>query len=444
MNKKFLKSPFRNLFVGVDTFIPLSNGRWVKAINFDNAATTPPLWSVIYEIINFSPWYSSIHRGTGYKSQFSSSIYEKCREIVRNFVEADEKKDTVIFVKNATEAINKIAYRLCSEKKVVLSTYMEHHSNDLPWRNHYHIDYIQVNTLGKLCLDDLKNKLEKYKDQVALVTVTGASNVTGYKNPIHEIGKLAHMYGAQILVDGAQLIPHGPFSMKGSHPLEYIDYVVFSAHKMYAPFGSGVLIGSKNIFENGPPEYPGGGTVDMVTHDFIKWTEPPSKEESGTPNLMGVLALTKAIQTLSQIGMDHIEKYERNLIRYTLKQLKNIPYIKIYGDEDYEDRISIISFNMENIPHNLLAYILSCESGIAVRNGCFCAQPYIQNLLGLSQEDIEERINDPLMVHPGMVRISFGLYNDYDEIDVFINMLKKISKNRDFYINKYKDFDSSL
>ncbi|NFH49332.1 aminotransferase class V-fold PLP-dependent enzyme, partial [Clostridium sporogenes] len=188
------RSPYKYLVVGSDTKIPLYNGQLSSCINFDNAATTPPLVSVINSIVNFSPWYSSIHRGTGYKSQLSSKIYEDSRETVGKFVEADLDKDTVIYVKNTTEAINKLSYRLCSydDDSIILTTSMEHHSNDLPWRNKYKIDYIEVDEFGRLVMEDLKNKLIKYGDKVKLVTITGASNVTGYINPIYDIAKLVH------------------------------------------------------------------------------------------------------------------------------------------------------------------------------------------------------------------------------------------------------------
>lgn len=231
------RSPYRYLVVGSDTKVPLYNGQLSPCINFDNAATTPPLVSVINSIVNFSPWYSSIHRGTGYKSQLSSEIYEDSRETVGKFVEADLDKDTVIYVKNTTEAINKLSYRLCcyDDDSIILTTSMEHHSNDLPWRNKYKIDYIEVDEFGRLVMEDLKNKLIKYGDKVKLVTITGASNVTGYINPIYDIAKLVHAYGCKILVDGAQLVPHCKFSMKPYDSLEHIDYLTFSAHKMYAP-----------------------------------------------------------------------------------------------------------------------------------------------------------------------------------------------------------------
>ncbi|SHH07228.1 aminotransferase class V-fold PLP-dependent enzyme [Tepidibacter thalassicus] len=431
---------YKKLIVGINTKIPISNGKLVKYINFDNAATTPPFVAVLNEIINFSKWYSSIHRGKGYKSQLSSEIYDKSKKIVADFVKADLKYNTVIYVKNTTEAINMLCNVLSQnhDEFIVLSTCMEHHSNDLPWRKKYKVDYVNIDKLGRLDLKDLENKLIKYNGNVKLVTVTGVSNVTGYKNPIYKIASLAHKYGSKIVVDGAQLIPHVAMDMKPQHSKEHIDYLAFSAHKMYAPFGIGVLIGPKSIFEKKSPDYVGGGTVNIVTHDFIEWTHPPEKYEAGTPNIMGVIALIKAIKTLNKLGMNNLELHEWNLTKYTIENLKLIPDIKLYGDcKNYKDRTSIIPFNIEGLSHEITAQILSCERGIAVRNGCFCAQPYIQRLLNISKEEIEKRIVNPNLSHPGIVRISFGLYNDYTEIDTLIDILNKIVKNKEYYKKKY-------
>ncbi len=434
-----IKCNYQKLILGINTKIPLLNGYYIQAINFDNAATTPPFIPVIKEIISFLPWYSSIHRGFGYKSQLSSKIYEKTRKVVCNFVNADFNTNTVIFVKNTTEAINKLSNILYEKhsSSVVLSTDMEHHSNDLPWRK-YTIDYITVDDLGKLSLEDLENKLIYYTGNVKLVTITGASNVTGYTPDIHKAAELAHKYGAKIMVDGAQLVPHVPVDMKDNNSPQHLDYLVFSAHKMYAPFGTGVLIGSKEDFNNIPPDYSGGGTIDIVTHDYIKWAQTPLKDEAGSPNVIGVLALAVAIETLTAIGMKNIEKHEKALTKYALDKLRKIPDIEIYCDESsLEERIGVITFNIKDIYHEVLAKILSYEAGIAARNGCFCAHPYIQKLLHMTNEEVIQRIETGVR-KPGMVRISFGLYNSIEEIDKLVYFLNKIALNKKYYIDKYE------
>jgi len=421
------KSPFRQYVLGTDTQIPLLNNKLGKYINFDNAATTPPFKSVLDAITEFAPWYSSIHRGKGYKSLLTTQLYEDSRYIIADFVKADFDSNTVIYVKNTTEAINKLSYRLCQgEGKdgdcVVLSTDMEHHSNDLPWRGKFKLDYIEINDKGQLSLENLESKLIEYKGKVKMVTVTGASNVTGYINPISKIAGLCHQYNAKVLLDGAQLLPHEPFNMQN----ENIDFLVFSAHKMYAPFGMGVLIGPRSFFEQGAPEYQGGGTVQIVTHKSVYWDNPPHKEEAGTPNVMGVIALAESIKKINKIGMESIAEYERNLTLYTMGKLRKIPLITLYNDYNDSKKVSIIPFNIQGMSHEAVADILAREYGIAVRNGCFCAQPYIQKLLKISDREIKRHIRNPKAIHPGLVRISFAMYNQKEEVDYLLTALEEI------------------
>lgn len=438
-------SNWRNSVLGVNAKIPLTDNRLAVSINFDNAATTPPFVNVLYQVNRFAPYYSSIHRGFGYKSDLSSTLYESARQTVLNFIKGDPDHDVVLFVNNTTQAINKLSYRLLTtdSKHVILSTEMEHHSNDLPWRNKYQVEYIKVDENGRLSLDDLERKLHKHQGSVRLVTVTGASNVTGYLNPIHEIAKMAHAYGTEIMVDAAQLAPHAPIVMHPPGSPSHIDYLTFSGHKMYAPFGSGVLIGPKRAFQFGSPEYTGGGTVKAVTSNSVIWDNPPAKEEAGTPNVLGVVALKTAIETLTQIGMPLLSQYENHLWYYTVKKLSSLRGVKIYCDTDAnKPRIGIIPFNIDGIHHTLVAEILSGEAGIATRTGCFCAHPYVQNLLNLTPAEITKFKNNPSM-RPGMVRLSFGLYNDYREVDAFIQAVAKIVENKDFYTKKYQHFQEA-
>lgn len=405
-------------------FIPLEDGSFVPYINFDNAATSPPLTAAMDEINNFLPYYSSVHRGAGYKSIISSNYYEGARESVLDFVSAPQDH-IAIFTNNTTEAINKLAYSL--EDTIgngrILVTEMEHHSNLLPWRRKYPIDYVRVNKKGRLDLGHLEYLLGGYRGRVKLVAVSGASNVTGYINPIYDIAKMCHRYGAKILVDGAQLVPHCPINMDGP---ESIDFLAFSGHKTYAPFGTGVLIGPRKYLSRRIPRDLGGGTVKLVTKKEIIWADLPHREEAGTPNLFGVLALSKALDTLSDLSMEKIMDYERNLTQYALDQMKEIPKIRLYDDFKINEKIPIISFNLDNLHHEEVAARLSTEGQIGVRNGCFCAQPYVHKLLGISLKDIEDLKADKSLPRPGMVRASFGLYNTYEEVDRFIEILKRI------------------
>lgn len=431
---------YRNLVAGVDTRIPLDNGSYTTGINFDNAATTPPLLSVIKEVDSFIPWYSSVHRGKGYKSVVSTNLYEEGRNTIKDFVMADRDNDTVVYTKNTTEAINILACILSQQKNgrdVVLSTWMEHAANDLPWRDKFTVDYIETDDYGRLSMNNLEDKLKKYKDKVRIVTVTGASNVTGYLNDINTIAELAHRHGAEIHVDGAQLVPHLPVEMKPYGTAAYIDYLSFSAHKMYAPYGSGALIGPKSTFEKGLPYCQGGSAISLVTHNKIWWEEPPYKDEAGTPNLLGIAAMLSAIKALTSLGMDNIFKHEVALLHYAYEKMKSIPGITFYSHPEIQETIGVIPFNVEGVHHSLMSAILSYEAGIAVRNGFFCAHPYCERLLGYSAQDMEDMMKDPNSIFPGIVRASFGIYNGLYEIDRFIAFLNQIVLNKKYYVDKY-------
>ena len=435
-------NPYRKLVVGADTKIPLLNGLYRRIINFDNAATTPPFASVIEEINRFAFWYSSVHRGAGYKSVLSTNIYEHGKNIIKSFVNADKERDIVIYTKNTTDSINILAHVLAqkkSEKNMVISTWMEHAANDLPWRDKFIVDYIEIDKSGRLLIEDLEEKLVKWSGKVSLITVTAASNVTGYINPIYKLAELAHRYGAKIHVDAAQLVSHQCIDMKPSESNQHIDFISFSAHKMYAPFGSGVLIGAKADFNYGMPYAQGGSAINLVTHSKIDWNEPPEKDEAGTPNLMGIVSLLTSIKTFASVGIENISRYEKKLYSYAYSELKTVPDLIIYSKYQDSDSVGIIPFNMKAINHNLLSNILSKEAGIAVRSGFFCAHPYCQRLLGYTEKDMDYYFENKDSDLPGLTRISLGLYNTYEEIDILIQTLKFISENKNYYIKKYEN-----
>ena len=433
------RSPYENMVVGAHTKVRLHCGRYVSAINFDNAATTPPLTAVMNAICRYAPQYASVHRGAGHKSVLSSQLYEQARAYVKKFVGAGVH-DIAVFTKNTTEAINLLAHITAQQgdRPVVISTKMEHLANDLPWRNSCTVDYVTVDRYGKLELSDLEEKLERHGGQVKLVAVTGASNVTGYINPVHKIAAMAHSHGAKILVDGAQLVPHVPFTMRPAATLEHIDYVVFSGHKMYAPFGTGVLIGPRADLANGLPLLYGGGAVDLVSQQFVDWLEPPEKLEAGTPNMMGVVALLAAMKTLNAVGRHDVQEYEHGLIAYAISGLQTIPGVTLYAmQNDDEERVSLISFTVEGFQHNQLTAILAQEAGIAVRGGLFCAHPYVEKLIGFTEEHLAYYQQNKEIPVPGLVRISFGLFNYFREIDIFLAVLRKISRHQKRYLAKY-------
>ena len=215
----------RGRILGVNEEVPLLDGRRVPYVNLDNAASTPPLQEVMDEVQRFMPFYSSIHRGTGFKSRLSTEAYERAREIIGEFVGADLSTNSVIFGKNTTEAINKLSYRLpLADDAVVITTMMEHHSNDLPWRGRADVVHVRSHLKGVLDEDDFDRQLEKYSGRIALVAVSGASNVTGFIQPIHELARKTHEHGGLILVDAAQLAPHRKVDMKSDSDPEHIDF----------------------------------------------------------------------------------------------------------------------------------------------------------------------------------------------------------------------------
>ncbi|MBN2472661.1 MAG: aminotransferase class V-fold PLP-dependent enzyme, partial [Anaerolineae bacterium] len=228
----------RENIVGIETQVPLLDGSLRQYVNFDNAASTPALRPVMDRINAFMPWYSSVHRGTGFKSQVATDAYEAAHEIALRFVGADPATHVAIFGKNSTEALNKLANRFPFEPgDVVLTSLMEHHSNDLPWRKAAQVEYILPDATGALDEAHFDALLARYAGRVKLVAITGASNVTGYINPFHRLAEKAHAAGAQILVDVAQLAPHRAVDVRPLDDPGHLDYVVLSGHKMYAPFG---------------------------------------------------------------------------------------------------------------------------------------------------------------------------------------------------------------
>jgi selenocysteine lyase/cysteine desulfurase len=246
----------------------------------------------------------------------------------------------------------------------------------------------------------LDRLLEQYADRVKLVAITGASNVTGHLPDIHRIAEKAHKAGAQILIDTAQLAPHRRVSMGALDDPAHLDYVTLSAHKMYAPFGTGALIGRKDTFEQGEPEYRGGGTIEIVTIDHVEWAGAPDRDEAGSPNVVGAVALAAAIKVINKVGMNVIAEHEAELTAYTLDALSSIDGLRIYGDTNpanAANRLGVIPITLNGMSHFLVAAILGAEWGIGVRNGCFCAHPYLLHLLGLSAEESDRVRNDILV-----------------------------------------------
>jgi cysteine desulfurase/selenocysteine lyase len=428
------ETPWRDLALGASLWVMLLDGEQRRYVNLDNAATTPPLRAV-YEATNeFLQWYSSVHRGAGFKSQLSTELYERARHIIAAFVGADLQRHEVVFVRNTTEAINQLAYLLrLRPDDVVITSIVEHHANMLPWRRACQVVYLPADAQGRLDVADLPPLLAKYGARIRLLAISGGSNVTGYLPPVGELARLAHGQGVPVFMDAAQLAPHRAIQMGTADDPARVDYLALSGHKMYAPYGAGALIGPREVFAQGDPHLVGGGAVELVTTDDILWTAPPDRNESGSPNVVGAVAMAAAARALMELGMDAVAAHERALTAYLLQRMQEIDGLRILGEPEIPargDRLGVATFLMEGIPFALVAAILSCEFGVGVRHGCFCAHPYLIHLLGATPETIARSraailAGDKTAV-PGAVRASLGLYNTTDDIDAFIAALQAI------------------
>jgi len=429
----------RNMMFGLDSLVELDNKCMVPAINLDNAATTPPFKGVIREIECQLMYYGSIGRGKGQKSEHSTEIYTNGRGIVKDFVGANSDIYTVFYTNSTTDGMNKLASALIeSPEDMVLTTRMEHHANDLPWRVRAKTVFAEVDEKGRLIVDDIERLLRIYNGSIKYVSVTAASNVTGYVNDVHHIAKLAHSYGAKIIVDGAQIVAHREFSMLGQTPEENIDFFVFSAHKMYSPFGGGAVIGLTEVLNKHVPEFYGGGMVEAVCDYSVRYLPAPDRYEAGSPNYPGIVGMLKAMEILKCIGFDYVRQHEQRLLRRTIDGLKKLPGVILYGDSEIiADRVGIVVFNLRGIKNEEVANYLAGRYAIAVRHAAFCAHPYVRRLT--RDMDMDELCHPP----KGMVRISFGIYNDEADVDCFLKAIQNLldDRNLEMFTGRKKAVD---
>ncbi|MBQ1505651.1 MAG: aminotransferase class V-fold PLP-dependent enzyme, partial [Erysipelotrichales bacterium] len=300
-------------------------------------------------------------------------------------------------------------------------------ANDLSWRERCHVIYAEVDEQGRIIYDDIERLLKENEGKVKYVCVTAASNVTGYVTDVHRIAKMAHEHGAKIVVDGAQIVAHRKFSMKGDTPEENIDFFVFSAHKMYSPYGGGAVIGPWEILNEHMPEFYGGGIVKIVRDEAVKYKNAPDVYEAGSPNYPGVVGLGKAIEVLEEVGFDKISAHELVLILRMIDGLKKLDGVIIYGDtEDISDRVGVVTFNFADINSYVLAKKLTDTNGVATRRGAFCAHPYVWRMMGISDEEAASFENCIDMNTPGMIRVSFGIYNTEEDVDRFLQILESV------------------
>jgi selenocysteine lyase/cysteine desulfurase len=387
--------------------VPCADGTERPYLSMDAAASTAALGQVAARVQEFLPWYSSVHRGAGYKSQVCTRAYEDARTAALAFAgRARDGDDVAIICRNTTEALNHLAYRLrlCRED-VVATTVAEHHANLLPWSRVATSRYVECERDGTFDVSAVEAALGQ-RPAPRLLAITGASNITGWMPPLEPIIAAAHDRGIPVVVDAAQLAPHRPLPADA-------DFLAWSGHKMYAPFGAGVLIGPRRAFADGDPFLAGGGAVDLVDLDEVLWTAPPEREEAGSPNVIGAVALHAAIDTLTAIGWPALVSHERRIGATLRRGLAAIPGVRLLGPSQDAETLPVATFTIDGVPHALAAARLAAEDAIGVRHGCFCAHPYLMRLLGHTHEDVR-RYRDQVRhgdrsAMPGAVRASAGI-----------------------------------
>lgn len=348
-------------------------------INLDYAATAPCLKAAANAVSEMLPWYGSVHRGAGALSQRSTLEYERARQTVADFVGARED-DHVVFTRSTTDSLNILAHALPSHTTVITFA-SEHHANLLPWRQPIRLPVPSSRTEAVRSLAAALGEVSREPRGPILVAVTGASNVTGELWPLAEMAFMAHRHGARIAIDAAQLAPHLPVSLSDLD----VDYLALSGHKLYAPFGTGVLAGRSDWLDAADPLTKGGGATARVgdaTHD-VRWTTGPARHEAGTPNLLGAVALAKVCSTLDSADRALLHAHEQDLLarlRSGLSALDDVAELRAF--EADAPRIGVVSFAIRHRDSSSVAEALARKHNIGLRDGLFCAHPLARRLLG--------------------------------------------------------------
>jgi len=403
---------------------PCVDGTDRPYLNLDAAASTSALPEVADRVQSFLPAYSSVHRGAGFRSREATAAYEAARDAALRFAgRAPGGPDVAIMCRNTTEALNHLAYRLRLEPNdVIATTVVEHHANLLPWARVAKRRFVECEPDGTFALEAVTAALDA-EPRPRLLTLTGASNVTGWSPPLQDIVDAAHDRGIRVVVDGAQLAPHAALPPDA-------DFIAWSGHKMYAPFGAGVLVGPRDVFEVGDPFLAGGGAVDLVDLDEVVWTAPPDREEAGSPNVIGAVALHAAIDTLGDIGWEAIARHDDEVGSALRKGLAALPGVRLLGPDTATPTLPLATFVIEGIPHALVAARLSAEFAIGVRHGCFCAHPYLLRLLGLTAGEIahykDAVLSGDRREVPGAVRASAGVSTSLDDVARLLHAVSAI------------------
>jgi selenocysteine lyase/cysteine desulfurase len=359
--------------VGSDTEVPLVPSGRARYVNLDTAASAPALVSVADRVAEALPLYASVHRGAGYLSQVSTALYESARDSVAAFVGA-RADDVCVLTRHTTDALNLLAGCVPDGEQVLLLD-CEHHADLLPWQCRGPVTVLPTGSTVAESLRALAAEL--VGGRYALVAVTGASNVTGEALPLADVVELAHAAGARVAVDGAQLVPHRRFSLAASGA----DYVAFSGHKAYAPYGSGALVGRRDWLDAAPAYLAGGGAVHEVTVETTRWAAAPHRHEGGSPNVLGAVALAAACDALRALPAGALEQHERALrarLEQGLRELPGVRLLRIWRDST--EPTGVVSLTVDGADPGLVAAYLSAEHGIGVRDGRFCAHPLLARL----------------------------------------------------------------
>ncbi len=377
-------------------------------IYLDSAATTQKPKFVLDAVRKFEETTNAnIHRGVYSLAEEATQAYEGARKKTADFIGANPRE--IVFVRNATEAVNLVAHGWgnfnVSKGDTILLTEMEHHSNIVPWqmlakKAGAKLVYVPITELGEL---DKNSIVHLLKQKPKLFAFTHISNVLGTINPAKEMIAEAHKNGVSVLLDASQSVPHLPVSVKDLD----CDFMVFSGHKMFAPFGIGVLFAKRELLDKMVPMFGGGDMIKTVTFEGATWNDAPWKFEAGTPNVTGVVGLGSAVDYLNGLGMENVWKHEQELSKYAYDKMKKDDLITIYGPEN---RAGVISFNLGDMHAHDVSTVLD-QQNVCVRSGHHCAQPLMERL-GV----------------PATVRISFGAYNTKEDVDAFLAALQKAKK----------------
>jgi len=455
MSKKALLDQLQASFIGCKTEYPTVDGKRGPRVYMDSAASTlmmAPAYDVGHEFLTH---YASTHSDLHYAARGAGRAFDWAHDRVLEFVDADPSNYCSFFAgSGATAGFNRMAASLSRarpDRNIVLVSEMEHHSNDLPHRHHssqiVHVPCLgEFDRYGGLDMDKLEAIFAEHGDKINYIAVTGASNVTGAITPLAEIATIAHSVGAYLLVDASQMIAHAPVSMDDAD----IDVLVFSGHKIYAPGSPGAVIAKKSLLETIKPAELGGGMVDDVyLAEFMPTATLPDREEAGTPNIVGGIMLGAVLDLLTRLGMDVVREKEIDMIDYTWNALKSIDGVNLYGPEPADvPRTGTIAFNIKGFDHGLTAAALNDYHNIQVRNGCFCAHPYVRELLKREMWDMDIDPDAPnaeadVERKRGMARASLGLYTTQADLEKLVAAVRDLAGRRDEIIAAYEPMGSN-